>query len=122
MLPFRALGERLPSHMAVYHPQTAAVPTLVDSQEESPIDQQLSDDFTDCPIAGEILEVPSYEFDPSLSGSIQVKEKTFNLGMISAPRVLFCLLSERVTRFLLNIILLGFFSRTEVFIDIFSLC
>ena len=55
-----------------------AVPTLVDSQEESLIDQHLSDDICHCPIAGNILEVPSYEFDSSLSGTILVKGRLRN--------------------------------------------
>ena len=55
-----------------------AVPTLVASQEVLLTDQQLSDDFNDCPIAGYIVEVSSYEFVSSLSVSIQVKGRLRN--------------------------------------------
>ena len=71
------------SHYKFTSPQTAAasliraVPTLVDSQEESLIDQQLRDDFCHCPITGNILEVP-YEFDSDLSGTILVKGRLRN--------------------------------------------
>ena len=71
--------------------------TLVHSPEDLLIDQQLSDDLSDCPIPKDILQVPfeTFESESSLSASLRGEgslKNNINFGTTPAPRVPFCLL------------------------------